>query len=76
MRRASEIKRAGQWDAATAADRVVLDAGDRHLRRVVLTAERGARFLVDLPRPVQLRDGDGFLLDDGSLVRSPAIPSR
>ena len=68
MRRASEIKRAGAWDAATAADRVVLDAGDRHLRRVVLTAERGLSFLVDLPQPVQLRDGDGLLLDDGAIV--------
>jgi urease accessory protein len=68
MRRASEIKRTGAWDAATAADRVLLDAGDRHLRRVVLTGEQGLSFLVDLPKPVQLRDGDGLLLDDGSIV--------
>jgi urease accessory protein len=68
MRRASEITRTGAWDAATAADRVLLDAGDRHLRRVVLTGEQGLSFLVDLPKPVQLRDGDGLLLDDGSIV--------
>ena len=74
MRRASEIKRSGQWDAAAAADRVVLDAGDRHLRRVVLTGERGLRFLVDLPRPLQLHDGDAFALDDGALVRVAGHP--
>ncbi len=68
MRRVSEIKRAGEWDAGAAADRVMLDAGERHLRRVVLDAERGTRFLVDLPRPVQLCDGDALLLDDGTLV--------
>jgi len=68
MRRAFAIKRAGEWDAGAAADRVVLDASERHLRRVVLDAERGLRFLVDLPQPVQLRDGDGFLLDDGAIV--------
>jgi urease accessory protein len=74
MLRASEIKRAGAWDAALAADRVVLDAGDRHLRRVVLTGERGLRFLVDLPQPVQLRDGDALVLDDGSLVLIAGAP--
>jgi urease accessory protein len=68
MRRAFEIRRAGEWDAGLAADRVALDASERHLRRVVLTGERGNRFLVDLPRPVQLRDGDGLVLDDGALV--------
>ena len=74
MRRASEIRRAGEWDAAIAADRVVLDAGDRHLRRVVLTGERGLSFLVDLPKPAQLRDGDGLVLDDGSIVCVAGAP--
>jgi urease accessory protein len=74
MRRASEIKRAGTWDAAIAADRVVLDAGDRHLRRVVLAGERGLSFLVDLPKPAQLRDGDGLVLDDGSVVCVASAP--
>ena len=74
MRRASEIKRAGLWDVGAAADRVVLDAGDRHLRRVVLTGERGLSFLADLPQPVQLRDGDAFVLDDGSLVLVAGAP--
>ena len=52
--------------------RVVLDADDRHRRRVVFVGEQGAAFLLDLPRPAQLRDGDGLVLEDGSLVRRDA----
>jgi urease accessory protein len=67
MRSAREIKPAGQWHAP-AIDRVVLSADDRHRRRVVLTAERGTCFLLDLSHATQLRDGDGLVLDDGSIV--------
>lgn len=69
MKRVSDIKPAGEWDAARAADLVVLDAQDRHRRRVVLVGEHGATYLLDLPRPVQLRDGDALVLEDGALVR-------
>ena len=65
MRRVAAIKRAGQWDCK-AADRVILDAGDRQRRRIVLTGERGTKFLLDLPQPTALHDGDGLVLDDGA----------
>jgi urease accessory protein len=68
MKRALEIRVAGEWDAASAIDRVVLDAVDRLRRRIVLTGERGTTFLLDLAKPAALRDGDGFVLDDGSIV--------
>jgi urease accessory protein len=68
MKRVTEIKPAGKWNAAVAADRVVLDAADRHRRRVVLTGERGGIFLLDWPQPVMLKDGDGLVLDDGAVV--------
>lgn len=68
MRRASAVKTAGNWDAASAIDRVVLDADDRHRRRVTLTGEGGIAFLLDLPHAAALRDGDGLVLDDGSIV--------
>lgn len=64
----AEIRRSGAWDAARAADRVVLDSGDRRRRRIVLTGEKGTAFLIDFAAPVALRDGDGLVLDDGSLV--------
>jgi urease accessory protein len=69
MRRVTQIKRAGEWDAASAADRVVLDAAGRHRRRVVLSAEGGASFLLDEPQPVLLREGDGLVLDNGAIVQ-------
>ena len=69
MKRAGEVRAAGHWNDADAVDCVTLDAHERHRRRVVLTGERGTRFLLDLPRAVALRDGDGLVLDDGSIVR-------
>ncbi len=68
MHRVTTIKSFGQWDAALAADRVVLDAGDRNRRRIVMTGEKGLQFLLDEAMPVSLRDGDGLVLDDGSIV--------
>src|SRR5665213_3406493 len=68
MKRVSAIKTAGSWTAASAVDRVTLDAGDRNRRRIVLTGEKGTQFLLDEAKPVSLHDGDGLLLDDGSIV--------
>jgi len=69
MKRVTTIKPAGQWPEAGAADSVVLAADERQRRRAVLTSEQGASFLLDLEKPVTLRDGDGLVLDDGSIVR-------
>ena len=68
MKRGFAIRRAGLWNPAVALDRVVLDAGDRHRRRLVLKGERGTDFLLDLDEAVALRDGDGIVLDDGAMV--------
>src|SRR5262249_56056175 len=67
--RACEIRTAGTWNAATAIDRVVLDAHERHRRRIALTGERGTAFLLDLPQAAALKDGDGLVLEDGAIVR-------
>jgi urease accessory protein len=69
MRRSSEVKSPGQWPQAAAVDSVVLDADERSRRRRVLTGESGTKFLLDLPHAMALRDGDGLVLDDGSIVR-------
>jgi urease accessory protein len=74
MRRACEIRTAGTWNGATAIDRVVLDADERHRRRITLTGECGTAFLLDLPRATALRDGDGLVLEDGSIVRVAGKP--
>jgi urease accessory protein len=74
MKRVTAIKAAGQWDAATARDTIVLDAQDRHRRRVVFVGAQGATYLLDLPRPAQLRDGDALVIEDGALVRVTGQP--
>jgi urease accessory protein len=74
MRRASEVKAAGTWSIAAAVDRIVLDADERHRRRVMLTGERGTKFLLDLPHATALRDGDGLVLEDGGIVRVVGKP--
>jgi urease accessory protein len=68
IKRATHVARAGTWRASEAIDRVVLDADERHRRRVALTAEGGLKFLLDLPEATALRDGDGLVLADGAIV--------
>jgi len=68
LRRGTEIRPAGAWNAVEAIDCVVLDANDRQRRRIVLAGEKGTTFLLDLENPATLRDGDGLVLDDGSIV--------
>src|ERR1700716_587499 len=67
MKRVIDVKSAGGWNG-TPIDRVVLDADDRQRRRIVLTGEKGTMVLLDLAKPVTLRDGDGLVLEDGSIV--------
>ena len=74
MKRVTATKPAGAWDAASAVDFIVLDAQDRHRRRVVFVGEHGATYLLDLPRPAQLRDGDALVIEDGALVRVTGKP--
>ena len=69
MLRVCSVARTGEMDEARVIDRVVLDASERHRRRIVLTAEGGTSFLLDLQQAVVLRDGDGLVLEDGAIVR-------
>jgi urease accessory protein len=73
MRRVSHVVPAGRWNAP-AIDRVVLDADERQRRRFVLTGEKGTSVLLDFPQPVTLRDGDGLVLDDGTIVMVAGAP--
>jgi urease accessory protein len=76
MNRVSAIRPLDSWDISSAIDRVVLDAGDRQRRRAVLTGEKGTTFLLDFDRPVTLRDGDGLVLDDGTIVLVAGQPEK
>src|SRR5215510_6694422 len=74
MQRATKIRAAGSFDAGSAVDRVVLDADERHRRRIVLTGEHGTKFLLDLDHAVALTEGDGLVLDDGAIVTVAGKP--
>jgi urease accessory protein len=76
MQRVSSITPAGQWTGSTAVDRVILDADDRQRRRIVLTGEKGTKILLDFEKPMTLRDGDGLVLEDGSIVRVCGQPEE
>jgi urease accessory protein len=74
VKRAWAICLAGNWNPADARDSVVLGADDRQRRRIVLNGEKGTSFLLDLEKPAMLRDGDGLVLDDGTIVRVTGMP--
>jgi urease accessory protein len=74
MKRAYAVKPVGTWQTSSAVDRVILSADDRQRRRMLLTAEDGTTFLLDLPRPTPLCSGDGLVLDDGTVVAVAGEP--
>ena len=76
MQRVKTIKPAGSWVIAESTDRVTLDADDRTRRRIVLTGEKGTSLLIDFDSPVTLHDGDGLVLDDGSVVLVSGMPEQ
>lgn len=73
MRRASEVLPAGSWPGE-AADAVSLDHDRRHRRRIRLTTVGGQSVLLDLARPRHLREGDGLLCEDGTIIAVRAAP--
>jgi urease accessory protein len=73
MIRAVEVKAAGTW-AGPPADHVVLDFDARHRRRIAMEGAGGLAFLLDLPKAVALRHGDGLVLEDARIVAVEAAP--
>lgn len=76
MKRIVAVSHRGTWPSEAAIDRVVLDADDRNRRRIVLTGEKGTELLIDFAAPVHLRDGDGLVLEDGSIVLVSGVPEK
>lgn len=76
MIRATSLIRKEAVDEDRIVDVITLDHGDRHRRRIVLHADGGTAFLLDLDRADVLEDGDAIRLDDGWLVRVKAAPER
>jgi urease accessory protein len=76
MIRATSIVRRAAVRAEKVADTITLDHGERHRRRIALTADNGLAFLLDLAQASVLEDGDAVRLDDGRLVGVKAAPER
>ncbi|MFB0492817.1 urease accessory protein [Methylobacterium sp. OAE515] len=76
MIRATRILRRNTLTGGEIVDRVVLDHGDRHRRRVAMRGLGGLGFLLDLPESTVLDDGDALILEDGRLVWIEAAPER
>ena len=49
-------------------DHIVLAHDERHLRRKVLTLQRGEQILIDLPDPIAFTHGDVLVLEDGRMA--------
>lgn len=68
MRRVIDIAASGAWPTHEARAQVTLTFEDRYRRRIVLTADDGTAFLLNLAEARALEDGDGLRLDDGAWV--------
>jgi urease accessory protein len=69
MIRASKVLPAGTWDRTREIDCVALAHDGRHRRRIVMNAEGGLDFLLELVETKMLHDGDGLELESGRVVR-------
>ena len=76
MIRATSIIRRDAVDSDRVVDIITLDHGARHRRRILLNADGGTSFLLDLERADVLEDGDAIRLDTGWLVEVKAAPER
>jgi len=68
MRRAYRHAAAGTWPQAERQSTITLVWDDRHRRRIRLTDDAGADFLLDLERATHLADGDGLALESGGWI--------
>ncbi len=76
MMRATSIIRRANVDADRVVDVITLDHGDRHRRRILLNADGGTTFLLDLEKAEALEDGDAIRLDTGWLIEVRAASER
>ena len=74
MRRAHHLCPRETALPGTIIDVVTLDYDARHRRRLRMAGDDGTDLLLDLPRAMALRDGDGLLLEGGDIVLVRAAP--
>jgi urease accessory protein len=74
MRRAIERHVSGSWADDGTCVTATLDLDQRNRRRLKLHDDQGQAFLLDLPKPVTLREGDGLQLQSGGMIRIVEAP--
>jgi len=74
MRRAVNISPAGTWSPESMVATVSLNFDERFRRRLRLKDDENNEFLLDLPKPNRLKDGDGLVLEGGGLIAVCAAP--
>lgn len=74
--RATTVLRRPDASGAAPAGAVELPHDERHLRRRAISLSGGEQFLVDLPEPIQLSDGDRLVLEDGREIEIAAAPEE
>lgn len=74
MRCAVRVLRKGEWDEAEEVGAVSLDYDGRQRRRLRMTDDAGAPFLLDLAQVTPMRDGDALALAGGGALRIIAAP--
>jgi urease accessory protein len=75
MRRASTVMPAGTFEIGNDLAVAELNFDERYRRRVLLRDTKG-EFLLDLERPLLLKDGDGLKLDDGGIILVKAADEK
>jgi urease accessory protein len=76
MIRATSIIRRDAVEEDRIVDVITLHHDDRHRRRIMLYADGGTRFLLDLGRADVLEDGDAIRLESGWLVAVKAAAEK
>ncbi|MDF1747343.1 MAG: urease accessory protein UreE [Alphaproteobacteria bacterium] len=74
MRRAINLHIAGTWEADAGTVSATLDLDQRNRRRIKLQDDQSQPFLLDLPKAVTLRQGDGLELQGGGMIRIVEAP--
>jgi len=72
--RASIHRPAGLWPQEQAAGALTLDFDARHRRRIRLTTDQGEDVLLNLPKAIAMREGDGLQLEDRRWLKVQAAP--
>jgi urease accessory protein len=72
MLRATQVRPAGR-ETNELDETIGLDFTARHRRRMVMKADNGFSFLLDLEQATVLRHGDELVLEDGRVIRVLAL---